>query len=94
MVVNTVVMYKHQYVIPVDQLQDLNPDAPVKPEWAADVVTCEEANPTATKQIDESIVDVMMVDEPTAYAFVRMDNPQYGDIDDKFVSMMIDGWRR
>jgi hypothetical protein len=93
-VVNTVVTYKHQYVIPMDQLQDLNPDSPVEAAWAADTVVMEEANPTATKMIGENIVDIMTVDEPTAYAFVRMDNPHYGDVNDEFVAMMIDSWKR
>lgn len=78
----------------MDQLQELNPDSEVQAEWAADTITCEEANPTATKQIGENIIDVMTVDRETAHAFVKMDNPHYGDLTEEFVEMMIDGWKR
>lgn len=86
--------YKHQYVIPLDQLQEMNPDSPVKAEWAADVVTMEEANPTSTKQVGENIIDVITVDRETAHAFVKMDSPQYGNLTDDLIDLMIDGWKR
>lgn len=72
----------------------MNPDMPVKAEWAADTVTCEEANPTATKELGELIQDVIVVDMHTAHAMVKADNPHYGDLSADQIEMMIDGWKR
>jgi len=62
-VITTVTMHKHKYVIPVDDLQKENPDVPVNPiEWANDCVTCEDVSELSQDYLGENIIDTEIVD--------------------------------
>lgn len=62
-VITTVTMHKHKYVIPVDDLQKENTDVPVNPiEWANDCVTCEDVSELSQDYLGENIIDTEIVD--------------------------------
>ena len=92
-VVDSIVHFKHRYVIPKDDLQELNPDAPVQLGWAEECVMAEEANPVSQRMLDEMIIDVVELDEETALSYTRRENPHYGNIPDDMVLQMIEGWK-
>ena len=92
-VVDSIVHFKHRYVIPKDELQALNPDAPVQLGWAEESVMAEEVNPVSQRMLDEMIVDVVELDEKMAYEYVRKENPQYGTLPDDLVEVMIKSWK-
>lgn len=74
-VVTTVSQFRIRYVIPVDELQKLNPDVPVELEWADDCVTCEDVKDFSQKHLGEVIVDTIEMDEEEVLAFFDGDNP-------------------
>ena len=92
-VVDSIVHFKHRYVIPKDELQELNPDAPVQLGWAEECAMAEEVNPVSQRMLDEMIVDVVELDEPMALDYTRRENPHYGNIPDDLVLAMIKGWK-
>jgi len=61
--VTTVSTFHHTYMVPMDQLQEENPDQEAIPEWLADMVTMEEVEEFSQKHIGELIIDVGMVNE-------------------------------
>jgi hypothetical protein len=63
-----------RYVVPVDDLQALNPDHPVDPKWALDSVTCEEVEEFSQKWLGEQIVDYDVVDQDQLIELFDRDN--------------------
>lgn len=61
-VVSTVDVIKKTYIIPMEQLQALNPEVPVDVSWAADSVVCEEVIPIIERFADEVILSVEEMD--------------------------------
>lgn len=62
-IVTAISTFRQKYCIPMDQLQELNPDMPVDPEWALDCVTCDEAEEFSQLHLGEQIVDYVVVNE-------------------------------
>lgn len=76
-VVTTISSHRMRYVIPVDELQKLNPDVPVEgyeTEWAMDCVTCEEVNDFSQGHVGEQIIDAYIVDEESMLNLFDKDN--------------------
>ena len=92
-VVDSIVHFKHRYVIPKDELQKLNPDAPVQLGWAEECVMAEEANPVSQRMLDEMIVDVVELDESMTFDCVKRENPHYGNLSDDMIEAMISTWK-
>lgn len=73
-VVTTVSQFRLRYVIPMDQLQNLNTEAPVELEWAEDCVTCNEVKEFSQKHLGETIVDTVEMSEEEILEFFDADN--------------------
>jgi hypothetical protein len=72
--VTTVSTFRQRYCIPMDQLQALNTEMPVDPEWALDCVTCDEAEEFSQLHLGEQIVDYMVIDEDKMLTQFDRDN--------------------
>lgn len=46
------------YVVPMDKLQEMNPNAEVKAEWLADTVICHEADEFSQRHLGGTILDI------------------------------------
>lgn len=73
-VVTVVSQFRHRYVIPMDELQALNPDAPVDPKWALDSVTCQDVKEFSQKYLGEVIIDHAIFDETEILEVFNEDN--------------------
>lgn len=73
-VVTTVSQFRLRYVVPMDQLQNLNTEAPVELEWAEDCVTCNEVKEFSQKHLGETIVDTVEMSEEEILEFFDADN--------------------
>ena len=62
-VVDTVYTFAHKYVIPLSELQNQNPEMPVDPAWALDMVTCDEIGEFSQQGLGENIIDHNVVSE-------------------------------
>lgn len=74
-VVTTISQFRHRYVMHKDDLQKLNPDAPVKPvEWACDTVTAEEVEEISQHWLGETITDTTTMTEDEMLELFDRDN--------------------
>ena len=73
-VVTVVGQFRHRYVIPMDELQALNPDVPVDPKWALDSVTCQDVEEFSQKFLGEVIVDHTILEEDEILHLFDEDN--------------------
>ena len=73
-VVTTVQTFRHRYVMHKDDLQKLNPDAPVDPSWALDEVTMQNVKEFSQRHVGEQIIDAQVVKEPEILQFFDADN--------------------
>lgn len=73
-VVTCISQFRNRYVIPMDELQKLNPDAPVELQWAEDCVTCEEVKQFSQKHLGEVIIDTVEMSEEEVLEFFDADN--------------------
>lgn len=73
-VVTAISQFRIRYVIPIDQLQTLNTDAPVELQWAEDCVTCEEVKDFSQKHLGETIVDTVEMSEEEILELFDADN--------------------
>lgn len=73
-VVTAVSTHRMRYVVPLDELQKLNPEVPVNPEWAKDSVTCEEVEEFSQQHIGEQIVDCDVLNEDEIIELFDKDN--------------------
>jgi hypothetical protein len=62
-IVTTVSSFYHYYVVPLDQLQELNIGQPVEKQWLEDSVVCEEVEEFSQKHIGEQILESSIIDE-------------------------------
>lgn len=75
-VVTTIQTFRHRYVVPVDDLQALNPDHPVEPEaWLSDMVTLNEVEEFSQFYLGEDIIDSWVMNEEQMLALFDEDNP-------------------
>lgn len=61
--VTTVSSFYHTYMVPLDKLQELNPEAPVDPNWLAESVIMNEVEEFSQLHVGENILDVEVVNE-------------------------------
>jgi hypothetical protein len=73
-VVTAVSTFRQRYVVPLDELQKLNPEVPVNPDWAMDAVTCEEVEEFSQKHIGELITDCNVLNEDEILELFDKDN--------------------
>lgn len=73
-VVTCISSFRQRYVIPVDELQALNPDEPVDPAWALDCVTMEQVKEFSQRHVGEQIIDAQVVKEAEILQFFDADN--------------------
>jgi len=81
---------KKTYAIPLDELQELNPDVPVDMMWASDCVVCGDANPVLENIADEVILNVDVMDFTSLCNHV--DCIEQDDIEN--LKKGIDNWKR
>jgi hypothetical protein len=92
-VVTCVSTFRNRYVIPVDELQKINPDAEVDPSWALDAVTCEDVKEFSQRHVGEQIIDAQVLREPEVLQFFDADNDYLKDwTEDQKISWIHD-WR-
>ena len=73
-IVTAVSSYRMRYAIPMEDLQNLNKNAKVELEWAADPVTCEEVEEFSQEWLGEQIIDVQELDEEQILELFDRDN--------------------
>lgn len=73
-VVTTVSTFRDRYVVPLDQLQGLNPDVPVDPDWLLDEITCNAVEVFSSEHIGELFVDKEVVSEEKVLELFDRDN--------------------
>ena len=92
-VVTTVSTFRHRYVIPMDELQALNPEVPVNTEWALDLVTCEDIEEFSQQHIGEQIVDMVEKSEDEILELFDKDNGYLKDWDKDYKIKHIRNWK-
>lgn len=73
-IVTAVSSYRMRYAIPIEDLQNLNKEAQVELEWAADAVTCEEVEEFSQQWLGEQIIDVQELYEKQTLELFDKDN--------------------
>jgi hypothetical protein len=73
-IVTAISSYRMRYAIPIEDLQNLNKDAKVELEWAADAVTCNEVEEFSQLWLGEQIIDVQELDEEQILELFDKDN--------------------
>lgn len=73
-IVTAISSYRMRYAIPMEDLQNLNKDAKVELEWAADSVTCNEVEEFSQQWLGEQIIDVQELDEEQMLELFDKDN--------------------
>lgn len=92
-VVTCVSQFRNRYVIPVEELQKMNPDMPVDPSWALDAVTCEEVKEFSQRHVGEQIIDAQVLREPEVLQFFDADNDYLQSWDEEFKLAWINHWK-
>jgi hypothetical protein len=92
-VVTCISSFRQRYVIPVDELQKLNPDAPVDPSWALDEVTMESVKEFSQRHVGEQIIDAQVVKEKEVLQFFDADNDYLSGWDEEFKLAWIKNWK-
>ena len=92
-VVTTVSTFRHRYVIPMDELQALNPEVPVDSKWALDLVTCEDIEEFSQLHIGEHIVDMVEKNEEEILELFDKDNDYLKEWDRDQKINHIRNWR-
>jgi hypothetical protein len=78
-IVTAVSSYRMRYAIPMEDLQNLNTEAKVELEWAADAVTCNEVEEFSQQWLGEQIIDVQELDEEQILELFDKDNDYLKD---------------
>ena len=73
-VVTAISTFRQRYVVPLDELQALNPDMEVDRRWAMDCVTMEEVKEFSQKHLGEQIVDCVVLNEKKTLELFNEDN--------------------
>lgn len=92
-VVTCISSFRQRYVVPVDELQKLNPDEPVNPSWALDEVTMENVKEFSQRHVGEQIIDAQVVKEPEILQFFDADNDYLAGWDEEFKLAWIKNWK-
>ena len=73
-VVTTISTHRIRYVIPMDELQNLNPESTATLAWAEDCVTCDEVEEFSQKHLGETIVDTVEMSQEDVLTLFDEDN--------------------
>lgn len=92
-VVTCISSFRQRYVIPVDELQKLNPDEPVDPSWALDEVTMENVKEFSQRHVGEQIIDAQVVKQPEVLQFFDADNDYLAEWDESYKLAWIKNWK-
>ena len=92
-VVTAISSFRQRYVVPIDELQKLNPDEPVNPSWALDEVTMQNVKEFSQRHIGEQIIDAQVVKEPEILQFFDADNDYLESWDEEFKLAWIRNWK-
>lgn len=94
-VVETVQTFFVRYVIPVEELQKENTDAPVEIDWAADSVVMEEAIEFSQNYLGENIIHTYDADEEQVIGWFKQENPEWSKrLTDQEICDMLNNWKR
>ena len=73
-VVTAISTHRIRYVIPMDELQNLNPESTATLAWAYDCVTCDEVEEFSQKHLGETIVDTVEMSQEDVLTLFDEDN--------------------
>lgn len=73
-VVTTIQTFRHRYVVPMSELQKMNEDSEVNPEWAFDAVIMEEVKEFSQEHLGEQISDMFTMSEEEVLDLFDKDN--------------------
>lgn len=73
-VVTAVSSHRMRYVVPLDQLQEMNTEAEVQVEWLADAVTMQEVEEFSQEWLGEQIIDTSVMSEDQMLQLFDKDN--------------------
>ena len=73
-VVTAISTHRIRYVIPMDELQNLNPESTATLAWAEDCVTCDEVEEFSQKHLGETIVDTVEMSQEDVLTLFDEDN--------------------
>ena len=73
-VVTVISTHRIRYVIPMDELQNLNPESTATLAWADDCVTCNEVEEFSQKHLGETIVDTVEMSQEDVLTLFDEDN--------------------
>ena len=73
-VVTAISTHRIRYVIPMDELQNLNPESTATLAWAEDCVTCDEVEEFSQKHLGETIVDTVEMSQEEVLTLFDIDN--------------------
>ena len=94
--VTTVLSYRMRYMIPVDELQRLNPDVSIEGReisWAFDSVASEEAKEFSQLPIGEHVVDGIIITEDQMLEQFDKDNSYLKDWTNEQKIEFVKDWR-
>lgn len=92
-VVTCISMFRNRYVVPMDELQKLNPDEEVELIWAEDCVTLEEVKEFSQRHITETIIDSELLDADELLKLFDQDNGYLSNWTEKEKMAWINKWR-
>lgn len=78
-VVTAVSSHRMRYVVPLDQLQAMNPDQEVSAEWLADSVVMGELEDFSQDWLGEQIIDINVISEDRMLELFDKDNDYLKD---------------
>jgi hypothetical protein len=93
-VVTAISSFRQRYVVPMEELQKLNPEQPVDPAWALDCVTCEEVKEFSQRHVGEQIIDAQVVKEAEILQFFDSDNDYLAGWEEGFKLEWIRNWKQ
>ena len=96
-IVTAISSYRMRYCIPVDELQQLNPNVPIEGQegiWASDCVTCDEVEEFSQKWIGETIIDTYEMTEEEIIQQFDIDNEYLKDWSLERKLAYIHKWKR
>lgn len=73
-VVTAVSSHRLRYVVPLDQLQEMNTEAEVQAEWLADSVVMQEVEEFSQEWLGEQIIDTSVMSEDQMLQLFDKDN--------------------
>ena len=73
-VVTAISTHRIRYVIPMDELQNLNPESTATLAWAEGCVTCDEVEEFSQKHLGDTIVDTVEMSQEDVLTLFDEDN--------------------